>query len=282
MGLLSNIRDGNFTSSEIIALLSTVSRPMTDDELKQHLIEFPKSKKKNIDSWPGKAAVSYINQCNMERKLGRSLDGELDSKPTNWGKFVEPLLFSMLEEDYTYNSNETLVHPECDYWLGTPDGFKKSQIKTVIDAKCPFTLESFCKLVNPLYEGLEGISAMKAIMEGYKGKNGLLQPPHADGEKFYWQLVSNACIEDCTHAELIVYCPYESELSVIQSAAVQSGDPNAYFIANGSKKSLPYIPDGGFYKNINIISFEVPKSDKELLTETVKKAEKYLQELPGN
>ena len=50
MGLLSNIRDGNFTSSEIIALLSTVSRPMTDDELKQHLIEFPKSKKKNIDS----------------------------------------------------------------------------------------------------------------------------------------------------------------------------------------------------------------------------------------
>ncbi len=274
--MLSKTRDGNFTSSEIINLLSTTSRPMTDDELKSHLAENPKSKKKNIDAWPGKAAVTYLNQCNMERRLGRSLDSELDAKPTNWGKFLEPLLFQLLDGDYTYNSSDTLVHPKFDFWLGTPDGFKITENKTVVDAKCPFTLESFCNLVSPLYEDYQGMDAMRALIDGYTGKNGLFHPPHKDAEKYYWQIVSNACIDDCTHGELIVYCPYESELSVIQSVAVNSGNPSAYFIANGSTKTLPYIKDDGFFRNINIISFEIPESDKKLLTETVKNASKYL------
>lgn len=274
--MLSKTRDGNFTSSEIINLLSTTSRPMTEDELKSHLADNPKSKKKNIDAWPGKAAVTYLNQCNMERRLGRSLDSELDAKPTNWGKFLEPLLFQLLDGDYTYNSSDTLVHPEYDFWLGTPDGFKITENKTVVDAKCPFTLESFCNLVSPLYEDYQGMDAMRALIDGYTGKNGLFHPPHKDAEKYYWQIVSNACIDDCTHGELIVYCPYESELSVIQSVAVNSGNPSAYFIANGSAKTLPYIKDDGFFRNINIISFEIPESDKKLLTETVKNASKYL------
>jgi len=274
--MLSKTRDGNFTSSEIINLLSTTSRPMTEDELKLHLAENPKSKKKNIDAWPGKAAVTYLNQCNMERRLGRSLDSELDAKPTNWGKFLEPLLFQLLDGDYTYNSSDTLVHPKFDFWLGTPDGFKITENKTVVDAKCPFTLESFCNLVSPLYEDYQGMDAMRALIDGYTGKNGLFHPPHKDAEKYYWQIVSNACIDDCTHGELIVYCPYESELSVIQSVAVNSGNPSAYFIANGSTKTLPYIKDDGFFRNINIISFEIPESDKKLLTETVKNASKYL------
>jgi len=274
--MLSEIRNGNFSSSEIIALLSTTSRPMTDDELKAHLEANPKSKKKNIDAWPGKAAVTYINQCNMERRLGRSLDGELDARATNWGKFVEPLLFQLLDGDYTYNSHDTLVHPLYPFWLGTPDGFKKTGNKTVIDAKCPFTLESFCNLVTPLYEGFEGMDAMRALIDGYTDKKGLFHSPHKDAEKYYWQIVSNACIDDCTHGELVVYCPYESEIKVIQSIAANSGDPSAYFIANGSTKSLPCIKDDGFYRNINVISFEIPQSDKDYLTEIVVKASKYL------
>ena len=274
--MLSKSRNGNFTSSEILNLLSTTSRPMTDEELKAHLEANPKSKKKNIDAWPGKAAITYLNQCNMERRLGRSLDGELDAKPTNWGKFIEPLLFQLLDGDYTYNSSDTLVHPDFIYWLGTPDGFKIDENKTVVDAKCPYTLESFCNLVNPLYDGFEGMAAMKALIDGYTDKNGLFHSPHKDAEKYYWQIVSNACIDDCTHGELIVYCPYESELSVIQAMAVSSGNPSAYFIANGNSKSLPCLLDEGFYKNINIISFEIPQEDKDYLTEIVRKAGEYL------
>lgn len=274
--MLSDNRNGCFTSSEIVALLSMGSRDMTEQELEQQKKDNPKSRKKTIECWPGKAAITYINQCNMERRLGRSLDGELDAKPTNWGKFVEPLLFQLLDGDYTYNSSDTLTHPELPYWRGTPDGFKITENKTVVDAKCPFTLESFCKLVGPLYNDFDGMGAMNALREGYADKTGLFQPGHPDAEKYYWQLVSNAIIDDCSHAELIVYCPYESELSVIQAAAVESGNPSAYFIANGSQKSLPYLKDGGFYQNINIFSFEIPESDKNLLTETVKRAAAYL------
>lgn len=269
-------RSGNITSSEIFSLLSTGTREMTEEELKSYKEVNPKGRKTTIECWPGEAAVTYIHQCNMERRLGRSLDGDLDSKPTNWGKFVEPLLFSLLDGNYTYNSSETLVHPQHDYWVGTPDGFKISEIKTVVDAKCPYTLESFCNLVDPLYNGLNGMEAMNALMFGYKDKNGLFHKAHKDGKKYYYQILSNACIDDCTHGELIVYCPYESELSVIQAAAVESGNPSAYFIANGSQKSLPYLKDDGFYQNINIISFEIPENDKNSLTETVKKAAAYL------
>ena len=269
-------RSGNITSSEILSLISTGTREMTDDELNKYKESNPKGRKTTIDCWPGDAAITYIHQCNLERKLGRSLDGDLDSKPTNWGKFIEPLLFQLLDCDYTYNSIDTLVHPKFDYWVGTPDGFKITENKTVVDAKCPYTLESFCNLVNPLYEGLVGMDAMNALIFGYKDKNGLLHKPHKDAKKYYYQILSNACIDDCTHGELIVYCPYESELSVIQAAAVQSGNPSAYFIANGSQKSLPYIKDDGFYRNINIISFEIPQSDKDFLTEIVKKAGEYL------
>lgn len=274
--MLSNLRSGNFTSSEIVNLLSMGSRDMTEQELEQQKKDNPKSRKKTIECWPGKAAITYINQCNMERRLGRSLDKELDAKPTNWGKFVEELLFMMLQDDYSYNSQDTLVHPEHPYWVGTPDGFKKSGNKTVVDTKCPFTLESFCRLVDPLYNGFEGMDAMNALRNGYTDKTGLFQPPHPDADKYYWQIVSNACIDGCTHGELIVYCPYESEIPVIQAAAVQSGNPSAYFIANASIESLPYIKDGGFYQNINIISFKIPENDKILLTETVTKASNYL------
>jgi hypothetical protein len=274
--MLSNIRNGNFTSSEIVSLLSIGSRDMTDDELVEYKKDNPKGKKKTIDCWPGEAAITYINQCNMERRLERSLDNEVDAKPTGWGKFVEPLLFSLLEEDYSYNSSETLVHIDYDYWLGTPDGFKKTERKTVVDAKCPFTLTSFCQLVAPLYEGLTGMAAMNALMYGYTNKQGLFQKPHKDAKKYYQQIVSNACIDDCIDGELIIYCPYESELQAIIHAAVTSGNPAAYFISNGTNKTLPCIKDDGFYRNINIISFEIPQADKDLLTETVKKAGKYL------
>lgn len=272
----SNTRNGNITSSECVALLSTTSRPMTDDELKEHLKEFPKSKKKNIEAWPGKAAITYINQCNMERRLGRSLDGELDARPVVWGRFVESLLFSMLGDDYTYNSDETLSHPLYPFWLGTPDGEKKGKVKAIAEAKCPYTLESFCKLVQPLYDGFEGLDGINALRNGYTAKNGLIQPPHADFETYYWQQVSNCCVKGYDYADFIVYCPYESELEVIQKVAIESGNPSAYFIANASKNTLPYIKDDGYYKNINIYSFKIPEGDKNILTETVKKASKYL------
>jgi len=260
MSITQNInRHGNITSSEIVQL----------------------TKKDKAGSGWGQAALTYIQECNMERRLQRSVTSEIDSKPCTYGNFVEPIVFErLLGTSYSYNSQETLVHPEIDYWVGSPDGFKfQAGKKTVVDTKCPYTLKSFCALVQPLYDGLEGMDAMNALRFGYTDKNGFKIPKHPDGDKYYHQILSNACIEDCDYGELIVYCPYESELPAVQKEAFELSDPKYYFIYASPKEALPYIKDNGYYKNLNIIEFPIPQEDKDYLTEIVRKAGELLIKL---
>ena len=110
--------------------------------------------------------------------------------------------------------------------------------KTVADVKCPFTLKSFCQLVDAWELG--GISAIKAY--------------HPDGKKFFWQLVSNAILTGADYAELIVFVPYRSELPAIRAIA-QHDDFTwvSYMLDN----ELPWLPDGGYYKNLNCFRFPV-------------------------
>lgn len=253
-------RIGNFTSSEIVALTSTGSRPMTEEELAAHKKANPKSRKTTIQSWPGEAAKTYISETNMERRLGRSLTDESSARPLTWGKLLEARVNDLLGLEYTMCSTETIVHPDVLYWAGSPDVTKND---TVGDVKCPMTLKSFCQLVDPLYNGLTGIEAMNEIRD-----------THKDGDKFYWQLVSNAILTNKPFAELIVYMPYLSELDAIKLMAQNvQGDQMGkhYWIAMAQEEELPYILDGGYYKNLNIIRFEVPEADKKLLTECVLK-----------
>lgn len=63
MSVLKNtLRHGNFTSSEIVALTT---------------------KGKAKDSF-GKPALTYIEEKNMERRLGRSITTESNAKPLVW------------------------------------------------------------------------------------------------------------------------------------------------------------------------------------------------------
>lgn len=240
-------RVGSFTSSEIVALTKEGKKAGTF----------------------GAAATTYIAETNMERRLQRSLTDECGAHPLVWGKFLEPRVNDLLP-DHTLCSNETVVHPSINFWSGSPDGFKIDGTgKTVTDIKCPLTLKSFCQLVDPLYSGLTGIDAMNAIRENHK-----------DGEKFYWQLVSNAILSNSKFAELIVYMPYLSELPEIQLAAmgVQEDQLTKHaWIAYAGEGELPYLLDGGYYSNINIIRFEVPETDKALLTTCVMKAGAMLE-----
>lgn len=240
-------RIGNFTSSEIVALTSTG---------------------KQAEGF-GAPAITYINETNMERRLGRSLTDEISARPLVWGKLLEPRAFDMLGLEYIISSTETDIHPTIPYWAGSKDGIKYDQGQTIIDHKCPMTLKSFCQLVDPLYDGLTGMAAMDAVRNNHK-----------EGDKFYWQLVSNACITGSKFAELIVYMPYESELTEIQVMAQQVPTEDLhkhYWIAMANEGELPFINDGGYYKNLNIIRFEVPQCDKDLLTSLVLKAGKLLK-----
>lgn len=266
--MIANIsRNGNFTSSEIVALLSIGSRPMTEDELKEYKLNNPKGRKTTIECWPGEAALTYIEECNMERRLTRSVTNEISARPTAWGSLLESHAHDHLGLEYELCSQETLAHPTISCWKGSPDLRKFDDGETVGDIKCPMTLKSFCKLVDPFYGGLRGMEAMNAIRFGYTDKQGVEHSKHNDANKYYWQIVSNAVLTGAKYGELVVYVPYQSELESLRS--ISEGEAKYYWIWSSSDQELPFLPDGGYYKNINVIRFEIPQADKDLLTRHV-------------
>jgi len=249
--LNNSIRIGNFTSSEIVALTTKGTKADT----------------------LGKPAITYIQKKNMERRHGLPLSSESDARPLTWGKLLEPRCFDLLGIEYKLCSSETIQHPEIYCWAGSPDAIKYGDEGiTVVDIKCPMTRQSFSELVDVTYGGLTGMDLMDHIRNNQK-----------DGEKYYWQLVSNAILTGAKYAELIVYMPHYSELPIIKEMAQNSDDLRQYryyWISNAEFEDLPHIRDNGYYRNLNIIRFEVPQSDKDFLTECVMKAESYLIERP--
>lgn len=239
-------RIGNFTSSNISALLS-------DGKTKGTF---------------GKPFYTYVAEKNMERRLGRSLNDISTAKPLVWGKLLENRCFDLLGMEYRLMSQDTIQHKEIDFWSGSPDGVKLNP-KTVIDIKCPMTLKSFCQFVDCIDIG-----------EGKTIEN--IREHHPDGEKYYWQLVSNAILTDASVAELIIYLPYKSELQAIREYCEETDmNPNKIaWIAFAEDDDLPYLIDGGYYKNIYTFSFDVPESDKKLLTDRVIEAGKLLIKRP--
>lgn len=225
----NKLRIGNFTSSENFRLIN------------------PKPRE------------TYIEEKNLERKLQRSLNSEASGRPTSWGSLVEARCFDLLGLEYKISSQETIQHTKYPYWVGSPDGEKFDEGKTVFDIKCPYTLKSFCELAD-----------CKTIQE--------VRYNHKDGEKYYWQLVSNAVLTNSKYAELIIYCPYQRELEDIRELASNfDGDQNKVaWIGFSVDDDLPYLIEGGHYKNLYIIRFEVPIEDKELLEDEIFNAGKRL------
>lgn len=264
MSILNNqIRVGNFSSSEIVALTKLGKIPMTEEELRQRPKSGTGSKTIYKEGGFADTALTYIQEKNWERRLGRSLSIESNAKPLTWGKLLEKQVDNKLGIAYSLISQDTVVHQEIDFWVGSPDSLKVDEGRTIVDIKCPLTLTSFCQLVTGLYNGLEGMAAMNYARENHK-----------EGDTYYWQLVSNSILKQTRYAELAVYVPYESDLPTIKALA--DGEPNCYWITMGLNEELPFIKDGGYYQDLNIIRFEVPQEDKDFLTERVKEAGKFL------
>lgn len=244
--LTSEKRIGNFTSSEIVALTCM------DRSGKQF----------------GQKALTYIREKRMERRLGRSIKTETTAKALSWGTLCEKAVAKLLSEDYIFTSDQTDIHPAFPYWAGSGDAVKLDEGRTVGEVKCPITLKSFCDLVDPIYDGLTGMDAMNKIRD-----------VHEDGEKFYFQTVSNSILKKTKYGELIVYMPYKSELQFIKMMAMNAEGEEAgnyYWINNAREDELPFLNEGGFYSNLNVIRFEIPRSDIEFLTDKVTKAAELL------
>jgi len=245
------MRTGNFTSSEIVALTTN-----------------PTATSKKEGAIFGKPALTYIKQTNWERNLGRSIDSETTSRPLSWGKLCEVyVLQHMGMMQYTPLMDEPKQHPTIEYWWGSPDAMHEKE-NSVVELKCPQTLGSFCGLVEPLMIGLTGIEAINHIRDN-----------HNDGEKYYWQMVSNAIITGKPKAELIVFCPYLDQLDELRMLAGNMPTDSLYqyyWIANSKDNELPYLNNDGKYSNVNRIVFDVPQADIDFLIDRVQKAGELL------
>jgi hypothetical protein len=232
-------RIGNFTSSEIWKIMT-------------------KGKGQEMFGAPAK---TYIKRKNWERRMGRLVESETWAKPTAWGKLLEDRSFDKLGASYKRTGSEmALQHPEYDFWYGSPDGqgFELDEAVIVPDVKCPWTLNSFLTFAD-----------CKDIQE--------VRDMHDDGEKYYFQLVSNACILGLSKSELVVYCPYDDELIEIRADGVNSDDiSTAKWMEYADPREFPSLPKGGYYKDLYRFQFDVPQSDKDLLTARVIEASKLL------
>lgn len=261
----NKIRIGRFTSSKISCLAQPGKRDMTPEELFARPSKGKGSKTTTIEDYNlfSEAALTYIDERNMERECGRSLTVQTHSRPLSWGQLVQHKAFKILGTDYEWCADQTIAHAEHgDIWVGSPDCiiYEGEQAIEPGEIKCPATIKSFiqfarCKNIDDIRE------------------------KHPDGETYYWQLVSNGMILESTgkikkftHAQLIIYCPYEHELESIKELASQKENNQAlyYWIFNSyDNQDLPHIVNNGKLKNIYIFAFEVPQEDQDLLKKKV-------------
>ena len=238
------IRNGRFTSSEIFNLISNGKKAG----------EF------------GKPFYTYVKKKAQEVKLGRSMNSGDGGKATKWGSFVENWLMfekpDIIGLEYTLTPKSTKKAPlnYGAFWCGSKDGFNNNT-NAVIDLKCPYTLDSFADFAD--------CKTMADVRENHK-----------DGEKYYWQLLSNAFIEGVTKAELIVYMPTLDDLQEIMFYAINGSHDisDIYFIGNAKDDDLPYVTDKCSYNNVLKFEFDIPTEDTELLKERVYQASKLLVE----
>lgn len=198
----------------------------------------------------GSAAVTYIEEKNLERKLGRSLDVDAYSKDMQWGSFLEPRVHSLIDFGWELVSNETIVHPEYPFWAGSKDlGVPNKKIGEI---KC-YQPKNFALYTDALMT--QDVATIRETCE-----------------EEYWQAVGNAVINGVPVAALFSYMPYQSELPEIREMAEMYDGADQWkvrFIAESPDSSLAYLPDGGYYKNLTSFEFEVPQEDIDALTKRV-------------
>lgn len=278
---LSENRNGNFTSSGIVALLGNGRREMTQAELDARPKKGTGSKTTTIEDETilSDTALTYIIECNMERRLGRSLESEENARNLTYGKVAEVYVSdNKLGVGCNTNLSEATAHPDYTFWVGSIDYTKPD---TAGEIKCPKTLKSFCQLVDPFYiGGLTGLDFMLALINGWE-HNGVAYPKHPDGKKYYTQIVSNACIHGKAKGELLVFVPYLSEIEELREICrnweVLEEMHKYSWIINAAANELPYLKEDSIYKNVTAIEFEIPQADKDFLTSKVIAASKLLQ-----
>lgn len=242
-GMNNEYRRGHFTSSNAYKLLT-------------------QNRKK--DGF-GSPALTYIKEKQLEIRMNTCLDGGAYTQALAWGNFIETRVYNVLGLNYKIASKDTVLHPKYGgFWSGSVDLYtvdEKGNKTSVAEIKCyqkkNFALYSDCLLQKDI--------------ELFK----------KDFPKEYWQIVSNAIIHNVGIGEAIVYMPYVSEAKEIREMVdgFEGAELWQYrFIQEREIEDLPFLPDGGYYKNMCRFSFIVPEEDMDYLTKRMIEANKLLTE----
>ncbi len=224
-------RIGRFTSSQIYRLMGT-------DAVKK----------------------TYIREILSERRIGKSIDSGATTRPMSWGKFMEIVLFQLLDDDYRMDSKETQLHPKYpDIWAGSRDlhvpRVKVGEIKS-------YQYKKFSPFVDCIMQ--KDLKLFKSLFP-----------------QEYWQIVSNCIISKVRVGEIIAYMPYESEIPEIQKMANDydgDGWEQYKWIVDAKLEDLTSLPDDGYYSNVTTFTFDIPADDIIQLTKAVIASGKELDE----
>tara|TARA_R110002110_G_scaffold63670_2_gene176708 strand:+ start:2057 stop:2782 length:726 start_codon:yes stop_codon:yes gene_type:complete len=203
--------------------------------------------------------MTYIEEKADEKMLCRCGDMGISGRSAMWGLFMEQYVFNgFVSTEYKIMADEPVIYD--DYLAGSTDlivdGVKVS------DIKC-FEPKKFCKYVRMI--NAKDVERFKK-----------------DFPSEYWQLVSNAIINNVPNAEAIAFMPYEDELEEIQYLAANYDGADQYryrFINESQKHELPYIPNESKMENYNAFEFVVSEEDKKHLLERVELAGAELEKL---
>jgi len=213
--------------------------------------------------------LTYITEKRIERLLQRSLGQNVGSGAIRWGNIMEKILweFHLEQKGYELVSAKSLFHPDPELstvWSGIPDLINVEQDE-IGEIKC-YQLKKFAEY---------SVCLMQKDIE-------LLR---TDFAQEYWQIVSNSILTGHKYGTAIAFMPYRRELELIINEIENTDIMEKYgfkpweyrFLVEGSIDELPYIEIGGHFKNVVSFKFEIPESDKQLLTERVILAKKLLE-----
>lgn len=259
--IIDNVsRIGNFTNSEIYKLIPYGTTPMSEDEIVEFRKANPKSKKTTKQSPFSSLGLTYIQEKNIERRMGLSLGSDVYSKPIAWGEIIEMYVHQeILGLEYESVGKTTLSHPTIPYWKGSPDNV--DQINRVVGDTKGYQRKAYAEYADTIM--LESVDALRE-----------------NHPQEYWQLTGNAILLGYDKIQPILFMPYKSELEKIREFADNYDGEDQWkyqYISLANDNQLPYLQDNGYYPNLVTHIYDIPKQDKELLTSKVLLGGDYLE-----
>jgi hypothetical protein len=216
----------------------------------------------NEFSAPG---LNYINEKNIEWKLGRSLSTKVYTPAIMWGYVMEVIVSLLLEKEYKTTTKDFRAHKDEEFneiWVGTPDFEIEGEL--IAETKS-YQLKKFSEYTDCLMRGD-------------------IEELRSNFPQEYWQIVSNCAINGYKVGEAISYMPYKEELQQIRLDIEETNFCELYgfephhlrFLVEKPINEFAYLKEGGYYKNLTRFRFEVPQEDLDFLTERVRLAKELL------